>query len=310
MQRVNENFGLATAVMAAYAASILSIVAGAHLADPTVVDIGFDLSPERTAVVGIFLMAAGAVLAFNAAQPKLTTGSAIGDLMLSFAFGRVTLFAFATIEVLIGARALIADPPNGWAALLLLPGLLSVPFVLGVGTTAVEEKPAEKSPDNEEPTTPATGQINVRVSVSVYLFFGVFIAAFLAGMVALASLGFWTYRRLDSVILGGEDLDAETALQSLWQLFGEVLTQILPLVIVSALSMFVIGAASFLFQWFSRRGIHDANRDLSAAEIAFIDKSVAQVRNYAHRNGYDRKTWQIKAIGLACMIAVISLVLR
>lgn len=289
---------------AVFATAAVMIVAGIYLLDPRVIDLGFALNAERTGLVGVFLIVAGSALVFKLAWPNgLSSGSVTADLLITFLLGQMALLALGFIQVAIGGQALFATPLNFWAAALIVPGLLC----LALGFS--EEGDAKEGPDSEEganATEPESGQVDLGATTRFNLVYGAIYGAYMFAFFIWIAVGFWLYYSLESVILDGATLDASTAVTSLWTAVVKSLPTALPLAIVVTVIIVAAGFIGVLFQWLSQGGAPDANRDLSAAEVAFIDTSAETVTAYAKAQGYDRNVWVMQVFGLVAVLAAIG----
>lgn len=275
------------------------IATGAYLIDPAIADLGFALRAERTAFVGAFLTFAGIVLALSVVPQALETGNTMVDLALQLVLGKLALIVLAFIELAVGAQALFADPRNDWAALLLIPGLLSLAIWLTSDTK--EEAPSDA---DDETATSDSGKIDVAASARFSALYGLFYALGMGAVMIWLACATWAYYRLSGAILSGETLDLATAGQSLSATLQSSWPLVLALSIVCAVIVAGAGLAPSLAGWFTNAGTPEANRDLTKDEIAFINAAAAQTRAYAQSQGYDRNTWVVNAIGIAGLVVV------
>ena len=286
---------------AVFATAAVIIAAGIYLLDPRVIDLGFALNAERTGLVGLFLIAAGSVLAFRLAWPNgVSSGSALVDLFVNFMLVQMALFVFGFIEIAIGIQASIESSPNFWATSLLMPGLFSLVIAFSGDDKGEQESPSDDA------ASPESGQVDLGATTRFSLIYGAFLAINLVALSVWIAVGFWLYHGLSSVIFGGATFDAAAKGALLWSIIVEAVPRIVPLAILAAILVGAVMFISVLFQWLSRRGAPDANRDLSAAETAYIDASAEAVSAYAKAQGYDRNVWVMQAFGLAAVLAAIG----
>lgn len=302
---------------AAYAVAAVMAVAGVYLIDPSMHDLGFALEPERTWIVGWFLLVSGAAMALALAKPKLSTGYALVDvpahLILTFVIAYLTVVVLGIIQIALGIGALFGSPPNFWVAALLAPGALSIVLAFAsLGDNAASKTDTDDDADggdagrSEEPTSPNSGKLyggaTLRFSLFYALYYTVAMLAFMVWMWA----GYWLYYRLDEAIFAGETLDAASALASLAGVWNRLWPVAVAMSGVIAVMMFVLTAGGPFVQWLSQRGVRDANRDLSPAEARFIDKSAERVRAYAQAQRYDRNVWAFQGFSLITVLASIG----
>ncbi|MBI1211955.1 MAG: tetratricopeptide repeat protein [Alphaproteobacteria bacterium] len=286
------------------------IVTGVYLLDPAAIALGFALDAKRTWLVGAYLIAAGAALAFKLRWPKdVDSGSVIVDLFLNFTLGEMSHFAYGGIAVAIGGQALFATPPNYWAALLLVPGLLSLTIALSdndKGAKDKAEKPKDEDEDDGDATAPESGQIDLRATALVSLILGAIYAVYMFGFFVWLALAFALYYALKGIILDSQTIDVAAAGAVMWKAVVNMLPTAAPMAIVIAAIVGGIAMIGTIFQWVSQRRARDSNRDLSPSEIAYIDASTEAVTAYAKAQGYDRNVWVVQAFGLVAVLGAIA----
>lgn len=302
----------------AYAVAASLAVAGAYLIDPAAVDLGFALEAERTAIVGVFLLASGAAIAFATAAPHVSSGNAIVDsvayFLLTYCVGYLTTIVLAVIQIVLGVTGVFASPPSFWAAALLVPGALSL--ILAFASIGGSEAQADDDGDEADDSTQAEDETEATTAESGKLYSGAtarssliytiyYTAAWFAFMVWMW-FGYWLYYRLDGAIFAGETLDAASAAASLSEVARKLWPVALGLSAVIAVMMFVLTAGGPLLLWISRRGVQGANRDLSQAEARFIDASAERVRAYAHAQGYNRNVWIVQVFSVVAAVVSIG----
>lgn len=309
---------LGTWTTAAYALVALLAVAGVYLIDPAAIDLGFELEVERTAIVGVFLVAAAASMAFALSAPTVSSGNTIVDLVvnlfLKFIIGYLTLFVFAIIELVLGIRGLFASPPNFWAAALLIPSVLSIVLAFAtIGELGGKPTEADDKDENDgetegavEATTAWSGKLFAGATMRFSLIYTVYYTVAMFALMVSMWFGYWLYYRLDGAIFRGETLDAASAMASLSDLASRMWPTALGLSALIAAMIFVLTAGGTLLQWISQRGVPGANRDLSPAEADFIDASAERVRAYAHAQGFDRNVWLVQLFSVVAVIASIA----
>lgn len=294
---------LTNLVPAAYAVAAATIAAGVYLIDPALIDLGLGLKAEHTAFVGVFLVVAGALLAFGPASAGVSTGSVIADSLLNIFIGLIALASFGFIAIAIGIEALFEEPPNAAAALLLIPGLLLVVLAFSRDLLTADTTVESEAEDAVEETTPDSGKVDVGASARFSVIYAVFYAVGMFAVLIWIPVGFWLHARLSGILFSGEALDLASAMTALWVVVTDAAPRMAMLSVALAVIIAVIIVIGPLFQWFSRWGTRNANRDLSEAEVAFIDAGAAQVRAYALERGYDRNKWQVQAFGLVALLA-------
>lgn len=280
------------------------VVAGIYLLDPAAIDFGFALDAGRTWLVGVYLIAAGFAFAYVLAWPKgIESGSITVDLLANFLIGEISHFVYGGISLAIGGQALFASPPNFWAAALLVPGLLSMTIALSDN----KDKKEEAADEEGDATSPESGQVNFGATTLFLIMYGAIYAAYMFAAFVWIGLAFWLYYTLKAVILDGAAFDTTAAGASLWTVVVNALPTAAPLAIVIALVVVGIGVIGVLFQWLSQRGSPDGNRELSEAEIAYIDASAETVGAYSKAQGYDRNVWVIQAFGLVTVLGALGI---
>lgn len=293
---------LVNLVPVAYAVAAAMIAAGAYLIDPAVIDLGFGLKAEHTAFVGAFLVAAGALLGFSHASAGVSTGSTIVDFILRYVIGLIALLTFGLIELAIGIEALFAEPPNLVAALLFIPGLLSLAFAFPRDLWTAEKSPANKAVDR---TTPDSGKLNVGASAQLIIVYALFYAVGMFAVLMWIPIAFSLYERLNGTLFSGETLDLASAVASLSAVATDAAPRTAAVSVALAVIVAVISIVSPTMQWFSRWGACGANRDLSDTEISFIQESSDRVRAYVEEQRYDRSKWKVHAFSLVTVVGTI-----
>lgn len=260
---------------------------GAYLIDPVMLDLGLALTAERTSLVGLFLVFGALFLGLRAANVKFNTSHGVVDVVTNLLF-TFALMLVSFVQVALAGAALFTEPFNGWALLFIVPGAVALLLAVASegGDAAHDEKVnKEDGEDASIPTTPDSGKWNVAASVWLSLQQTVFVGVSTLVMLLFLGLGLWLYHRLSGVIFEGKTFDiahlgdAHVETRWLWVL---VVGLVVPLVVGG----FALGRD--LFHWISMLGVRDANRDLNAVEIAFIDRSAKEVRAYARTRGYDK----------------------
>lgn len=287
----------------ALAVAVVMAAAGLYLMDPAVVDLGPPVQPGRTEFIGAFLLAAGFVLAANVAWPKdLSSGSVWLDVIAGLVLGRLALYGFAAIQVILGVRALLAAPPMPWAALLLVPGIVTLaaatvdaPLMRGRRTAAPDPEPSE----------PQSGRIDPGATILGGLTGGLGAGLVLATVVIALALGFFLYELLDAVIFGQKVVPLGAAGEALWELVVEAGQRAVVFIILAALWMAAVIAWSLL-RWLSRRNVPDAERDLTAAEVEYIDAGAAAITAYAREEDYVAAAPVISVASIAVMVALFT----
>lgn len=287
------------------------VVAGIYLLDPAVVDLGFALDAGRTWLVGVYLIAAGAALVYMLAWPKgIESGSVNLDLLANFLLGQLSHFVYGFIEVAIGVQALFGTVSNWWAALLLVPGLLSLAIAFSDDDESTDHDEAEEAADGDdgednggEADEPESGQEGVRGVAWASLVVAGLIAAMLFAVTVWIGFAVWIYTQLKRIIIDGGTIDAAGG--PMWEGVVRALPTLVPLALGLAFLLFVIFLISSM--WPSRRGTADSSRDLNPAETAYVEASAKAVRAYARAQGYDRNSWIVSAAGFVSLMGMIGL---
>jgi hypothetical protein len=265
------------------------LVAGVYLLDPAAVDLGFELEAARTWIVGAFLIAAAAALVFKLAFPKgLESGSLALDTLAMFTLGDIAHFAYAFIALGIGGEALIASPANYWAALFLVPGMVSLAIAFSDDDDEDADKGAgEPDEDAEDDETSADGdRVTVGEAGRMSLFLGALFAGYMIAIALLVSVGIWTHQRLRGAIFDGEVLDGASA-AALWTAIVKVVPGVAPIAIALVAVLGAIFFLSLVLPWPSSwRSTPSAKGGLSAAGDAFVEASEKAVIAYARAQGY------------------------
>ncbi len=231
----------------------VTFVAGVYLLDPGAIDLGFALDAKRTWLVGAFLIGAGSALAFKLARPDgPKTGNLVLNLLLTLILGSLSHFVWGAIGVVLGAEALLARPPvNDWAALLLVPGLLSL--VIAFGNDGSSTEAAEDDPDEDE--ADALAEYGDRPFFEIAwasLLVGGILAAFVFAFGIAAALGFALYKCLRAVIFEAATIDGATAAATALQTVVDTLPSTARLCLTigagAAALVFVISLSVWLWQ--------------------------------------------------------------
>jgi hypothetical protein len=280
-------YGVSMIRVAALGVAAAMALIGAYLIDPAIIDLGYGLRAERTGLVGLFLLFAALFLGLRAANVKFNTGHGVVDVIISLFF-TLALMLVSFVQAALAAAALFAEPFNGWALLFIVPAALALLVaVTGASGDAApdEEGDEEEAEDASIPTMPDSGKSDVAASVWLSLQQTFYVGVITLVMLLFVGLGLWLYHRLSGVLFEGETFDiarlGDAHVETKWLLMLAV-GLVVPLVVGG----FALGRD--LFHWISLRGVRGGNRDLNAAEIAFIDRSANEVRAYAKARGYDK----------------------
>ena len=306
MSKVSGTGWLSTFAPAIGVIAGMMVVTGIYLLDPSQIDLGCALNAKRTWPVGAFLIAAGAALAFKLMRPKgIDSGSVSFDLFLSFVLGDISHFAYGFIAAGIGAQALFGAPANYWAALLLVPGLLSLAIAFSDDDEGTDDDAVDAAEESEgNPTASESGKADLRGTAWASVIAGGFLALYLFAFMTWMFFAFWFYAQLKQSIIDGETADAASV--PLWAAVVNALPTLVPLGIGLALFLVAIMFIAMVVPWPSRRTTPASNRGLSAAETAYVDASVKAVRAYARVQGYDRTTWIVSAFSFASVMIMIG----
>lgn len=298
--RKEKNIGLA---VAASAMAAVQLVAGIYLLNPAVHDFGYHLQPQQTEFVGVFLLLTAVSIVFSIARPNvLASSSTMANLFVSGLIGPLGLLAYAGVEIAIGTKALFASPPNLWAATLLLPGLVGLAFAI----TGYSDEAVEEDDEGEDAIEPESGQVDVTGTAPWLLVYGFYYAVYLFAVMVWFALAFWLFYRLQEIVLQGMTFDAAAAWASIGETLIRIVTVAAPMSVVLALLFIGISIVSMLLRSLAYWGKRDANRDLSSAEIAYIETSAVAVRDYAIAQGYARNVWLMQMLGLFSVFAGIG----
>jgi len=296
-----RNIGMA---LAASAMAAVQILAGIYLLDPAVHDFGYGLQQQQTEFVGVFLLLAGITLVFSIARPDgLSSSSAGANLLVSALIGPLGLLAYAGIETAIGAKALFVSPPNLWAATLLLPGLVGLAFVL----TGNNDDPDEEETDDGDTIQPESGQADISGTIRFLAIYCLYYAVLMFAALVWITFVFWLFYRMQDVVLNGMTFDTDAVRTSMAEALARIIPYAAPMSILLAVFVVGISLLSMLLRSLAYWGNRDANRELSSAEIAYIEKSAVAVREYAMAQGYGRNVWLIQMLGLLAVFAGIGL---
>jgi len=290
-----------------YLVCVVMAAAATYLLDPTIADLGVALSPDRTALIGVFLLYTAFVLGFATRYPTASSGNAFADIFLLFVVGSIPLMALGGLQLAFAAQALfVSEPPNLFIALLGIPGVLSFAAMVFVD---IEKKRAEISANDDPSTTSDAGKVDVRRGVVANFLFGAVFAAYMAVFVLWLTVGIWLYYRLQGLMFEGATFDLQAFGDELDDLFHRMLPTAVGVLIAVVVVVPAIGIVTVLLQWISHRGARRANRDLSVQEIEFIETSEAAVRAYAERQGYTRYVWTYNLAYLVLLLFMMGLAL-
>jgi len=291
---------------AAFGVAAVMALTGAYLIDPAMLDLGFELTAEWTGLVGLFLVFGALLLGLRAADVKFSFSHGVVDVVINLFF-TLALMLVSFVQVALAGAALFAEPFNGWALLFVVPAALALLLAFGgeSGDPADDERgDAEDAEDASIPTTADSGKLDFAASVRVSLQQTFFVGVLTLVMLLFLGLGVWLYHRLSGVLFEGGTFDiarlgdAHVETRWLWVL---AVGLVVPLVVGG----FALGRD--LFHWISMIGVRGANRDLNAAEIAFIDRSAKEVRAYAQEHGYDKWVFPFQMFTLLLGFAAVYL---
>lgn len=278
-----------------YGVSAAMVATSVYLLDPLLFDPSGAHEPGRWNLVAGFLIYAAFVLAFGTAYPRVQTKSATLNMFLVFAVGSVPLMAVGFMELALAVQALFAEPMRFWVALLAVPGTLSL---LAMFNADVEVEKAERAEELEaaETITADSGKGNAGSTLKAHVLAGLLLAPAMAVLAVWIGAAFGLYYMLAATLLADKRFDEEALGSQVALLWHAVVPVALPTVLAIALIMPAIGIVVALLRWISLRGARNANRDLTAEEMVYIEESEKVVRAYAEARGYSKGYWLV-AIG-------------
>ena len=274
----------------AFAAGLGTAIAGMALLVPQLIppQTGIAVPTDRYALLGLFLLYSAALIGLRAARANLETGSFLIDNIGSYLLGDMALLGAGFCEGALAIDAIIASPVNVPVALLAVPGLVSLAYGFGSGA---EEKP-EKS---DEGISPDTGKSATRATIVYYLYYTALMVVPLSLFVILSISWFFAYYTLKAILFSGAQFGAAKFFALIPGLIVRVVPDVAPVLVAVAVVMVLVGVVTALVQWLSLAGHHDANRDLTEREVAFIGQSAAAVRAYGEAQGYTKRNYRTLA---------------
>lgn len=284
----------------------LMVIVGIYFLDPAAIDLGFTLTAERTWLVGAFLIAAGSALAFKLMLPKgVDSGSLIVDLLFGLVIGQLSHFAYGFIAAAIGVQALIAQTPNYWAALLLVPALLSLVIAFSDDDDETDDEAdgiAEEEGNHGDEAESDSDSADLPAAAWAGLFLGGLLALYMFAFMAVIGFAFWLYTQLKLIIIDGGTADLGNL--PIWKMNVDTLVLLVLLGGGLALGLAVIFSVSAL--WSSRKSTAATKPVPRRANDSFIDASEEAVHAYAKAQGYDRNNSLWDLFELVSVIAAIG----
>jgi hypothetical protein len=274
----------------------MMVVAGIYLLDPAVADFGFALTAERTWLAGAFMIVVGLAFAFKLVRPKgLNSGSAIVDLLGGMVLGDLSHFFYGFIAGAIGLQALFAEPANYWAALLLVPSLLSFAIAFSEDDDENDAEDETEDDEAEEDDGADSGESESGGGVlwgigALALRLSGFLVLYMAAFFAWLGLAIWAYTNLRRSIFDGEAPSVVAG----WELSVNALLAAAPIAVAVILVLTGILFVA-MYPWRSGQAEPSGEPAPLPERDRFIETSERAVRDYAVAQGYDRNNshWEL-----------------
>ncbi|MCE9522278.1 MAG: hypothetical protein K8S25_07585 [Alphaproteobacteria bacterium] len=288
----------AVAALDAIVGAVL-IVAGAYLLDPAPPDLGFYLEGGRYAFAGGFLIYAGLVLAYAAIFGFTSPGDSVVAQLVFTVFGTLGRFSSGAILLVLSLRALMFEPIVGAIALLAVPGaltLLSLEFAAIAKARVTEEA-------NLPPVTPDTGKAT-RFEFGPHLWQPAILVLTRGAGVFLLLCALYAYVLLDALLIRDRPIDLGYAA-------GVIFSRLLPifLLLQAAIIGFIVIAAiaPALRNRLRRRKLPDKERDLTIAEIAFVNDYASQIQEHVARHDLIELAKRVSGLSLWSTLILVGL---
>jgi hypothetical protein len=281
------------------------IVAGIAIAGLAQIHPNFELPFEGRVLLGYVLIYCGVVLTVSTIFPKLVS-SGSGNLLAGLFVGELALMATAGLQLALVAETLFSPPPQYAFSPLIISASLALLLMHALDVYDRQDRRAEEqhagdeeeiefeenADDLAEPEskTSTIRQISAWAVILVWLIAMIFLPL----LVWIVSI-FWVYVRLRAESFEGYKFGFENELPSLLNAFSVAA----PVVARYLVALLVVGAILYLvysaFRWISRLIWPYSNRELSDAELDYIDSSEQQIRDYVVQNNFKRSFWPSRA---------------
>ncbi|MBI1212501.1 MAG: hypothetical protein GC190_13635 [Alphaproteobacteria bacterium] len=300
-QRTSSWFDL-IAPLNYFVGTAMALVA-AYLMRPSLVDLGFYVEGRRYELVALFLIYAAFVLVAATLWRDNTRTTLVGQLASQILYGPGPLLGTAIIEAVLAGKALLADPLKLWVAAFAVPAILAITTMIDsdVRSTKRRHGGGEKHIDGE--TDSDTGKTAARNIVTGFLIAGVSTAAAMVPFFLMLALGFALFYSLDAVIFAGEDRSLTWFIGVVPRVFQDALPRILPAVVAIGVVLPLLGVVFAVTNWLTKIGRKNVDRDLSHAEIDFVERALAALQHYIAGQG--RRRGRAALIGFVLLLVMI-----
>lgn len=254
-------------------------------------------------LTGAFLIVQAAVLGVVSLPRENGSLQSIAHVLSRLVFS-FTGIGFGSLDLILAGSGVI----EGQYVLLLLalPGAL-------LWTNSIGETASDESDDDDEAVadngkivvTPDEGRPDPVGTLRSNAWSSAHTGLLIVAMAAILIPGTFLFRLLQRELIEGQPVGLGGLAEALSSLSGPVLWIALALGVVVPLVLLLVGAGTALSQWLVNRRYARAARDLTAEQVAFVERAYAALYAYATSRGYER--WSIVTI-LLPLIAMFCVV--